>query len=499
MTEIELKEPVIGRSSIKFSWSMRPESPLYRANAFSLHFPEEVDVSRISRSLCWTALMICLHAHWLLLRPCRVRLPVRLRPGHRAVWERLLQASQDTIDANCNGQPLEGRVELEESGEPLPSPRPLADTGLCATSFSGGKDSLTQTGILCELTNRPLLVATTSPMDGREDHSTARRRTVFAKIQARKNVRLVEVRSDLRAILDNGFPGASGYRLATNEVADTFLYTASLIAAGAACGATHLFMASEAEVQENSERDGKIIQHKHFMYSAPTQRALDALIRGEGLRYGSLTASLHNYPQVQTLLWTRYQEISDLQYSCWRLHRNEAACSGCELCFNAALCALFNGGNPARMGIDMVKLFKSKKDWKPREESPAVGGLPPERSLMRKIDAHMVHYIQHIPLRRVLELIAGRRPPRPLAGELREAMRAYAGLRKMARARPVHPLPGYRPLFLKQIDPFLREQVASIYASRFSAEPEADYLPLLQRGDRLADWICWPLEKDASN
>lgn len=497
MTEIELHEPVVGAHSCTFSWTIRPASPLYRANAFTLHFPAEVDLAQIPRSLWWTVFITCLHAHWLLLRPCTVRLPVTLPEGHAALWQRMFQASIDTMAANYNGPAIEGDVRLIESGPPLPAPEVFPDTGRCGTSFSGGKDSLTQTGILCEFTQKPLLVATTSRMAGKEDHFTARRRQVFAKIQARKEVEFIEVTSDLRSILDNDFSSARGYRFAINEVSDTYLYASSLIIAGAARGATHLFMASEAEVQENSERDGKIIQHKHFMYAVPMQSGLDALIRPCGLRFGSLTQAMHNYPQVQSLLWTRYRDICDLQYSCWRLSADETACSKCELCFNAALCALYNGGNPARMGIDLVKLFNAKKDWAPRRSAPstAAGATPfPQHSLAPVGDAQLEHFIQHIPLRRVMALVAGRRPQLPMPAEMRSALKAYAGLRKRARAFPVRPLIGYRAGFLQNIDPLLREKVTALCASHFQPEPESDYLPVLQRSNALTAWICGPLK-----
>ncbi len=225
----------------------------------------------------------------------------------------------------------------------------------CGTAFSGGKDSLLQAGLLLELTERPLLVATTSPMPPLADHITARRRQVFEAIQTRKNPLFVETQSDFRSSWDNAFAVQLGYRVAVNELTDTFLYTSSLLAAGAALGVTRLFVASEAEVQVNALIDGKIVQHCHFMYSAATQRSLARLLAPYGFKFGSLTWPLHSM-HVQQLLWARYPDICDLQYSCWRVGEGQATCSQCEQCLRIAVTALEAGHDPQRMGIDLVKV-----------------------------------------------------------------------------------------------------------------------------------------------
>src|SRR4029077_7600676 len=180
--------------------------------------------------------------------------------------------------------------------------------------------------------------------------------TVLAAIQGRRDVQLVEVHSDFRSVWDNGFAGALGYSPAVNELTDTFLYMSSLLAAGTALGKTRLFLASEAEVQANALIDGKIVQHRHFMYSAATQRALGQLLAPYGIRFGSLTWPLYSI-QVQQLLWARYSDLCDLQYSCWLLRPGEATCSQCEQCFRIAMTALASGHNPERMGIDLRKVL----------------------------------------------------------------------------------------------------------------------------------------------
>src|SRR5262249_25929701 len=237
-------------------------------------------------------------------------------------------------------------------------PRTLISGSGFGTSFSSGKDSLLQAALLCELTERPLLVTTTSPLPPLADHETERRRTVLATIQERRNVQLVEVHSDFRSIWDNGFAGHP----AVNELTDTFLYMSSLLVAGTALGNTRLFLASEAEVQANAVRDGRIVQHQHFMYSAATQRALGQLLAPYGIRFGSLTWPLYSI-QVQQLLWARYSDLCDLQYSCWRVGPDEATCSQCEQCFRITMTALASGHNPERMGIDLRKVLCHAPDY----------------------------------------------------------------------------------------------------------------------------------------
>jgi hypothetical protein len=78
------------------------------------------------------------------------------------------------------------------------------------------------------------------------------------------------------------------------ETTDTFLYFAALLVVSMALGATHLFLASEAELQESVLRGGRVVRLIHLMYSAATQRAISAWLEPRGVRYGSLTWPLHS-------------------------------------------------------------------------------------------------------------------------------------------------------------------------------------------------------------
>ena len=61
---------------------------------------------------------------------------------------------------------------------------------------------------------------------------------------------------------------------------------------------------------------------------------------------------------------------------------------------------------------------------------------------------------------------------------------------------PAGPAPGYRPGFLRLVDPLLRDSVGSIFAQHFQPEDEAAYAGILLRGDRLANWITEPIERE---
>jgi hypothetical protein len=284
MRKIYLESPLVRGQTAIFRWRVDPATDLYRQSEFSLRFPASIDLAAIPERLWWDVLLICLHAHWLVLRPCEVHLPLRLGSGERQFWLRHLRNGVETLEAYGSGAgPAGFGIEIRDGALDLPRSR-IAGRRY-ATSFSSGKDSLLQAGLLSELTQRPLLVATTSPMPPLHDHETGRRREIFAAIQTRRDIEFVEVHSDFRGIWDNGFAGRMGYRVAINEPTDAFLYTASLLITGAALGATRLFLASEVEVQESSVIGDKVVQHRHFMYSAATQRALARLLEPYGIRY----------------------------------------------------------------------------------------------------------------------------------------------------------------------------------------------------------------------
>lgn len=493
-----------------FRWEADPPSDLYRQSSFRIDFPEPLDLSRVPERAWWTIALACLHPHWVFLKPCEVRLPVRLGPGEAETWLRLMDAQAATLEAYRRARPCgegPGTAETSSSfrggsdtertvgileGSASPAPwSPVPDSGRCAAAFSGGKDSLLQAALLSELTERPVLVCTTSPMPPLGDHSTARRRRVLSEISTRRDVELVEVRSDFRGCWDNGFSQRLGYTSSVNELTDTFLYFGSLLATGLALGASRLFLASEAEVQQNAEHDGWVIQHPHCMYSGVTQRALQALLAPAGVHYGSLTLPLWS-AQVQGLLWKRYPDICDLQYSCWRVQDGESACGRCSQCLRISLCALAAGEDPGRMGMDLARVLWSMRHWTPTPLSE--GGRQGLRAKVvgRSLQLQVVRHIQATPLGRVFNTLR-KRPRWFLDPKVPAALCGYSFLRRRHRAFSAGEEPGYRAGFLRLIDPLLRERVAAVYAAHLKAEDDASHAAVLSRADSLARWIAEPI------
>ncbi len=476
---------------MRFRWRVEPATPLYRANEFTLSFPDGVDLGRVSSGLWWTIGLGCLAPQWPLLRPCRVRLPVRLPPGEAKVWLRLIDAEVTTIESLVKGSRLDREIEIVESG-PLVDAAAVPESGRCAVAFSGGKDSLVHVGLLAELTDRPVLVTITSPMPQLHDHSSARRRHVMREIVERRAVTHLEVTSDYRACWDNAFPWGLGYPIAVNELSDTFLYWGALLAAGVAVGAPHLFLASEAEVQETVALDGRTVQHPHMMYSTITQRALQALVRRAGIRYCSLTSPLHSY-QVQQLLWTRYRDLRDLQYSCWRLGPDEGACSRCGQCFRLSLYALALGDTPERMDVDLVRLLRAQRSWRP-VELEADGDPPlPGPVVSRAFSEQVTWSIRATSVGRVARAIVAGHPARLADPRSWLALASYARLRRRAASdRATRPV-GFRTGFLPLIDPLLRDRVARIYGEHFEPAAAETYAALLDRNHALTRWITEPV------
>ncbi|HLX09352.1 MAG TPA: hypothetical protein VKY89_15985 [Thermoanaerobaculia bacterium] len=495
MNLITLDPPALDRErrTASFRWRVEPATALYRRTSFTLAFPPEVDFARVPPALWWTVALLCLHPQWNLLRPCRVELPVELPPGEAEFWSRLLDAEAATLEAYRGDRPAAppwlplAAFELRARGPALP-PLPSLPAGRrCAAAFSGGKDSLLQAALLCDFTPRPLLVATTSPMPPLHDHLTDRRRQVLAAMAARRDVTLLEVESDLRAAWKNDFPPLVGYPVAVNEITDTFLYLAALLVCAVALGATRLFLASEAEVQENVELDGRIVQHPHCMYSRATQLAVEALLAPLGLRYGSLITPLHS-EQVQQLLWTRYTDLCDLQYSCWRVGEHEAACSRCAQCLRLALSVLALGGRPDRMGIDLATLLPALAEWQPRQRA---NGALPDAIVAAGLHAQVARALAATPPGRVLAALAAAGPARLLRPGAWRALAAYRRLRRrLAATAGAAPAPGYRPAFLRGLEPSLAGPVGAVFAEHFAP---ATANGVLERGERLARFVAAPL------
>ncbi|MEX1118622.1 MAG: hypothetical protein WEB60_07495, partial [Terrimicrobiaceae bacterium] len=245
-----------------------------------------------------------------------------------------------------------------------------------------------------------------------------------------------------------------------------------------------LFLASEAEVEENTVVEGIPVLHPHCMYSGSTQRALQALIRNYGMSYGSLTYPLHS-SLVQSLLWTRYPDLADLQYSCWRMDRDEACCNQCSQCLRVALCALSVGGNPARMGIDLHRLLPAMADWYPYPPPPPDERLLPKQLVSLELARQLVQAIQSIPearLKLLIDVISD-------SSQKSETLAAFARIRKSAADYPVGALTGFRAGYLEWVDPIVREPLHKIYAAAFPLEDPHLTSGMRERSERLGEWI----------
>jgi flavin-binding protein dodecin len=483
---ITIAEPAIARGTATFRWTVEPPTALYRDTSFELAFPSSVALECVPRSIWWRVALACLHSQWALLRPCRVVLPVRLDPGEREFWLRMCDAQVATLETYVGGTDTARAIDLVEAGAPLEPVAPGPDSGLIAACFSGGRDSLTEAAMLQELGERPLLVTTTSPRDGSLEHETSRRSHVLEEIQRRRGLELVEVRGTLRGRWDNGFVAAR-YGVGVNEVTDTFLYFAAALAVAVARGARAINLASHTEVQESAHLAGAIVEHKHRMYSAPTQRALSTLLAPAGLRYGGLTYPLYQF-QVQRLLESRYADLRDLQYSCWSLTAEQCACSRCDECRTVAFNLMAEGVAPREIGIDLVSVLNAHSDWRPRREEID----PPLPNALWLCDSRLVHCLQTLTPQRMAEFIKLDGTPSEAAAG---ALRSYERMRTAALLYDVVPEPGYRAGFLEFVDQSLRGRVGAIFDEHFTREPSSAHVESVRRSIALSNWITAPLAR----
>ena len=488
---VRLDEPLIGEHEVVFGWDVTPNSDLYQANGFRLSFPPELDLASVPRSLWLRLALICLHPHWALLRPCRVELPFHLGYGEREFWLRLTEVVAVQLEAYGEAKSRRPALDLLDEGPTLRPAPILARSGRVAASFSGGKDSLTQSALLAELTDRPLLVTTTSPVPWANDHIGAARARVMAEITGRLPVELVEVRSDFRACWDNAFPSRQGCLLSVNELTDVLLYQATTIAVAAASGITRSFMASEADLQYNVSGNGEVIQHGHFASSAVTHGALDRLLRAFGLRLGSITYPLHT-PQVQALLWRRYHDLTDLQFSCWQAADGGQACSTCAQCIEIALLILAQGLTPRRAGIDPVQVLAAWAEPRPNQYQERAPRLHPTRSPRDKL----YRILQGMPVECVAAILSAD-PVARKDDRLQEALDAYQRLRERAARLSPPPAPGYITGFLELVDDDLRGGLRTILDQYFTAAPADEFAPMVGRSRSLARWIADPLTRRA--
>ncbi len=485
---MELHEPQLQGSQVRFGWEVTPATELYTRTEFRLSFPAGLDLTLVPRALWWRIQMLSLHTHWALLRPCQVELPVSLGDAEREFWLRLIDNVTVQLEA-YGSRPRVGRaVQIADRGPPLEPSRVRADPGRVAVAFSGGKDSLVLAGLVSELIGPPLLVTVTSPVSWARDHLPGARDHTRAEVARRLGTESIEVTSDFRTAWEMPFSALDGCRLGVHELSDLPLYQATVAAVSAATGRGRMLMASEADLQYNAELDGRVVLHPEFLSCAVTQDALDALLGRFGLSQGSLCFPLH-MPQVQELLLRRYGHLADLQYSCWKAPAGHQACSHCEKCFQIALVSLATGVSPGTVGIDAVEVLCAFADW-PLEAERAHRG--PDLHESRSARHHVVRCLQAQSTETVEAILAtdSRACADPRRGE---ALAVYARLRADSLWQVPPRAPGYIAGFLERVPADLRTDLRSILDQHFRPAPEPEFAAILKRSLELTDWITAPL------
>lgn len=480
LIEIFLHPPRISGQRAEFSWTESPSSGLYQETGFWLEFPASISLHEIPEALWWSVFLLCTHAHWTLLRPCRIRLPVKLQPNEKALWQRLMRRHADTLDALNPGRLLSDEMRIEEGAIEVPAP-PVRELPVqCAMAYSGGKDSLSHVGLLCEMGYKPLLVSTTSIMPGVRLEGSTYRARALEEVKRRRGLELVEVSSNFRGQWNNLLPREWGYRLSLNEITDTLLYTAVLAISGYARGATHLFLASENEVSANAVVDGVFLQHSHFMYSGLTQACLAQILAPFGMWYGSLTSSLQS-SLVQTLVTQRYQDIADLQCSCWRGTDTRRACSNCSECRRLALISLACGGSPVDLGVDMIHLLKhyhargaSRDKHYPH---------PPDREAASSFRLQYARAIKAISPWKMLRYLVRTHPGGLRNGGVLHAFREYRALYLTTMQEFPQTLApaGYRAGYLDALPSVIRARLEPILSAQFPLAPLEEYAQQLRQ------------------
>ncbi len=472
-----LDEPQVANGVARIAWRVDPPASCVRGNAIELRFPSSVDLECVPRGILWIAALALLHPLWILLRPCRVRLPITLSAGEAEFWQRLIDAEIATLEAYRGTSFIERCISFAFDGPPLEAPEALPDRRRCAAAFSSGKDSLLQAAMLCEFGFAPTLVATTSPLPPLRDHVSKRRAYVLREVTPRLDVPLVQIHSDARELWENGYAARLGYNLAVSEMTDTHLYFASLLLAAASRGETHIFLASEADVQTNAIRDGAFVQTPHAMYSVATQASVSALLAPWNITYSSLTSPIFN-AQVQRLLWTRYENVADLQYSCWRLGDDETACNVCSQCLRTVVGILAAHADPRRAGFDPDIALAHAAAWFPKEGGGA-DALPEVRSRAH-LSAQMIDTVRSIDLTFAHEILGDR------------GAQALEDFAQRLRSEPIRPI-RTRPAFGAFLDPMVREPALRLYAQAFSGEAEQDDAQTAARTLAAIRYITEPL------
>ena len=172
--------------------------------------------------------------------------------------------------------------------------------------------------------------------------------------------------------------------------------------------------------------------------------------------------------QVQQILRARYPDLSDLQYSCWRVGKGQATCSNCEQCFRIAVTALASGHDPRRMGIDLRRALKFARQWKPR-----TGGILPQDIAAQRSDRRVINAIRNTSLLDVIRIVAPANWSQALSPEIILVRNRFRQLQKEIMRLPAEaaPLMGVREAFFDWLDPELRDKLIVLFDTYYPREP----------------------------
>jgi hypothetical protein len=354
-------------SQVHIEWTVQPESIIYRQTSFVLDFGDALDPRALPLKVWWTVVLLTIHCHWNLLRPCRIVLPVSLDAGGIEYWQRLLDLQRVTLEKYRGTTDFERTIEIDCDGPALSEESLPSRVDRWATAFSGGKDSLVQAALLCELTERPLLVNVTSPMPPLIDNDWPYRDRTMNEIVRRRDVELVIVKSNLRSIWPHyEIPHQLGYRLSMGLIGDTYFYIAMTLAVAASRGIRGLTLATEIEMDQSEEYHGRLAFFDTNMpYALPLNLISQRLLERGGMEFGSLLIPFNHY-QVEKLLRKRYPDLADLQISCfWMDKPTERSCSRCAKCIRIAMLLISMGEDPLTLDIDLTRMFTPPYDYDP--------------------------------------------------------------------------------------------------------------------------------------
>lgn len=478
MHEIRIEPIEFNGPWVRYSWSVEPPTPLYKQESFVLDFENVLDPRAVPEWAWWTVAMLSLHAHWNLLRPCRVILPVTLPEGEIEFWQRMLDRELFCLEAFRDGTDFERRVEIVCEGPMVERGQHLPTSERCAAAFSGGKESLMQAALLCELTERPILVNTQSELPPMKDHSTLRRAHTLKAIAERRDCEVVVVKSDYRSSWENLFPPTLGYRQNLNELVDLYFYLANVFAVTVARGLRTVCVGCEFEVLQIGKLYEGQFAHYYFMMSPVALGALARYFQPWGIECGSPILPLGQI-QIEKMLWQRYGDVADLQNSCFGMERPEDGyCNRCRKCMRIALFMLLLEVDPTRLGLDVSTIFIYQTGWDPK--------APP-------MSKTLSYATQGIDLKRARRYFRAENWKQRIG--LEEPV-AFTNLKKLVEhfkdADAVW-AEQYRPAMLKYVPPGLRARVARIYAAEWQRVDPKDYSQEIAETDAAIEWISAPL------